>query len=92
MAAQNLDLAADANDTAIAFDVPKHLTPYAREFYQVRKREGETIEKFMCRHVCEAAVHWKAGALSQAIAQTNSDATISDGGEIAEQASTLLAK
>ena len=91
MAKYNLDLEADATDTAVAFDVPKALTPYALEFYAARKKVGETFEKFMCRHVCEAAVHWKAAVLLQRLTQENQDASTADSGDLAEQASTLLA-
>ena len=92
MAKYNLDLEVDAADTAVSFDVPKALAPYAREFYDVRKEEGETFEKFMCRHVCEAAVHWKAAVQLQRLTKENNDASTIDSGDLAEQASTLLAE
>ena len=50
-------VAADPADTSIAFDFPKAMTPYVRVIYDELKREGETLDQWVCRFVCEKGVH-----------------------------------
>lgn len=48
----------DADDTAIAYDLPKKLAPYARLYYEERKKVDETIDEFACRMLCEDSVRF----------------------------------
>lgn len=45
----------DADDTSIAFDFPKKRAPYVRDLFDALKREGETLDAWVCRFVEEAA-------------------------------------
>ena len=92
MSRHSLDLVEDADDQSVSTTLPKHLAPYVREYYEARKRVGETLEQFVSRNVAEAAVNWKAGLLTAQTAKENADATTVDSGDLAEQASTLLAR
>ena len=48
----------DADDTAVAFVLPKKLAPYARALPAANGREGEALNDFICRWICEEGVRF----------------------------------
>lgn len=90
MAKHNLDLPEDARDTAVAFSIAKRIAPYAREYYGVLKRPGETLGEFIARHFCERCVRWKASQLMADQQKLNRKQEMLDQAELQNQAGVIL--
>lgn len=47
----------DAANTILSIEIPKEVMPYLRDvFYPVKKREGETLEKYVVRVLSEYGI------------------------------------
>ncbi len=65
----------DENDTPVSFPVPKNLAPYLRDLYAIQKREGESLDDWICRFVSEAGVRH---VLQQSLVTMRTDASDQD--------------
>lgn len=80
----------DASDTPVAFDLPKKVAPYLRDLHAVLKRDGESLDDWICRFVCEAGVRH---ALQQKLAdlrEAASDLETTDSVALNEEHTGLL--
>lgn len=80
----------DERDTDISFTLSKGRAPYVRAYFDVAARDGETLDDFIKRLVCEQSVdHVMRTTLVARKASRESD-QLTDDGELAAEKTTIL--